>query len=433
MKKNKNSTRAFALKILYKILHKKIFFSDAIALYENNFDQFSDRDKKYIYQLVHTVLRKKGYIDKIINLYLEKPLKNPEIKLILKIGIAQIVFLRTPGYAAVNHTVEIIKPKLKPFKPLVNAILRKISDNENIYKDIIDNTIYILPDWILKRWQKNYGERTTKLITKSLTNEPYLDITINKNQNKIFREYNPTVLPNSSLRLKKFSKISSLPMYDQGRWWVQDASATFPANLLINKLHNLKKIGVILDTCAAPGGKTIQLLSAGFDVISIDHDIKRINIMKNNLIRMRLNHSIVSTNYLEWKPKSNNISGILVDAPCSGTGTLRRNPDIMWNREKHEILKLSNIQTKLLQHSLSLLQTGGILVYSVCSIEPEEGINIARKAMNWPNISVSKISADEMPKLEDSITKEGFAQILPHYWSDFGGLDGFFIARFEKK
>ena len=222
-------------------------------------------------------------------------------------------------------------------------------------------------------------------------------------------------------------------MYNQGKWWVQDAAATIPANLLINKLNNIKDLGIVIDACAAPGGKSTQLLSAGFNVISIDHDKKRISIMKNNLIRMGLTHSIVNTDYLKWKHSNKNISGILLDAPCSGTGTLRRNPDIMWHRERSDIMKLSDIQTKLLKHSLNLLEAGGVAVYSVCSIEPEEGINIARKAISWPNIKISKISADEMPKLGNSITKEGFVQILPHYWNDFGGLDGFFIARFEKK
>ncbi len=429
----KNNTRMFALKILYKIFHKKIFFSEALALYETDFDEFSSRDKKYIYQLVHTVLRKKGYIDKILNLYVEKPLRNPEVKLILRIGIAQIIFLRTPSYAAVNHTVEIIKPKLKSFKPLVNAVLRKVSKNTKNYIDIIDNPEYMLPLWISKKWKKNYGEITTKSIIKSLTNEPYLDITIKKCNNKIFNDYDPVALPNNSLRLKKFNKISSLPMYNQGKWWVQDAAATIPANLLINKLNNIKDLGIVIDACAAPGGKSTQLLSAGFNVISIDHDKKRISIMKNNLIRMGLTHSIVNTDYLKWKHSNKNISGILLDAPCSGTGTLRRNPDIMWHRERSDIMKLSDIQTKLLKHSLNLLEAGGVAVYSVCSIEPEEGINIARKAISWPNIKISKISADEMPKLGNSITKEGFVQILPHYWNDFGGLDGFFIARFEKK
>ena len=123
----------------------------------------------------------------------------------------------------------------------------------------------------------------------------------------------------------------------------------------------------------------------------------------------------------------------MLDAPCSGTGTLRRNPDIIWNRKKNEIQSLSNIQIKLLKHSFKVLKSGGTLVYTVCSIEPEEGLNIAKKVATWSGIKLSKITYEEIPKLQKSITKEGFIQILPHYWNEFGGLDGFFIARFEKK
>ena len=429
----KNNTRAFALKILYKILYKNIFFSQALILYQKEFDEFSDNDKKYIYQLIITVLRRLGFIDKIIDIYLEKPIKNPEIKIVLEIGVAQIVYLRTPSYAAVNQTVDIIKPKFKSFRPLVNAILRKVSDRKEKHQSITSCLDNMLPTWILKRWQKNYGKKETKLIIESLLNDPYLDISINSIDKKIFDEFDKINLPNGSLRLKKYKKIPSLPMFNDGKWWIQDAAATIPANLLINKLNNLPGKKLVVDACAAPGGKSIQLLSSGLNVISIDYDKARTKTMKENFKRMNLDYNIVNTNFLNWDSFDLNISGILLDAPCSGTGTLRRNPDIIWNRKKNEIQSLSNIQIKLLKHSFKVLKSGGTLVYTVCSIEPEEGLNIAKKVATWSGIKLSKITYEEIPKLQKSITKEGFIQILPHYWNEFGGLDGFFIARFEKK
>ncbi|PPR79476.1 MAG: Ribosomal RNA small subunit methyltransferase B [Alphaproteobacteria bacterium MarineAlpha2_Bin1] len=433
MKIKKNDTRSFALKILYNILHKNIFFSDALIRYENDFEEFNDKDKKYIYQLIITVIRRLGYIERIINLHLQKPIKNPEIKIVLGIGVAQIIYLRTPDYAAVNQTVNIIKPKLNSFKPLVNAILRKIAKNQEKYFNITNSTKHMLPSWILKKWEKNHGENNTKLIIKSLLSEPYIDISIKTSENKIFEQLNTQVLPNGTIRLKNHYKISSLPKYREGNWWVQDAAATIPGSLLINKLKNNPDKKLVIDACAAPGGKSIQLLRSGLEVISIDRNKERINTMIKNLKRMNLTYNIIDNNFLNWNPTSLDISGILLDAPCSGTGTLRRNPDIIWSRKKRDIENLSRIQIKLLKHSLKILRPGGTLVYAVCSIEPEEGINIARKALSWPNVELSKISDEELPKLEESITKEGFVQILPHYWSEFGGLDGFFIARFEKK
>ena len=154
--------------------------------------------------------------------------------------------------------------------------------------------------------------------------------------------------------------------------------------------------------------------------------------MVKNFNRMNLKHNIINTNFLNWEPTNLDISAILLDAPCSGTGTFRRNPDIIWHRKKSDIMKLSEIQMKLLEHSFKILKVGGTLVYTVCSIEPEEGINVAKKILNLPNIKLSKITSEEIPKLKESITNEGFVQILPHYWSEFGGLDGFFITRFEK-
>ena len=429
----KNNTRAFCLKILYKILHKNVFFSDALIKYQNEFDEFNDNDKKYIYQLVVTLIRRLGYIEKIINLYLEKPIRNPEIKIVLQIGVAQIIYMRTPNYAAVNQTVEIIRPKLKTFKPLVNAILRKVINNQQDYIHTINSTDHMLPAWILNKWKRNYGNETTELIIKSILSEPYLDISIDFSQTKIFKKFNAKLLPNGSIRLRKHNKISSLPMYKEGNWWVQDAAATIPANLLLNRINNNRKKKLVIDACAAPGGKSIQLLRSGLNVFSIDHDKKRIETMVKNFNRMNLKHNIINTNFLNWEPTNLDISAILLDAPCSGTGTFRRNPDIIWHRKKSDIMKLSEIQMELLEHSFKILKVGGTVVYTVCSIEPEEGINIAKKILNLPNIKLSKITSEEIPKLKESITNEGFVQILPHYWSEFGGLDGFFIARFEKK
>ena len=429
----KNNTRAFCLKILYKILHKNVFFSDALIKYQNEFDEFNDNDKKYIYQLVVTLIRRLGYIEKIINLYLEKPIRNPEIKIVLQIGVAQIIYLRTPNYASVNQTVGIIRPKLKTFKPLVNAILRKVINNQKDYIHIINSTDHMLPAWILNKWKRNYGNETTELIIKSILSEPYLDISIDFSQTKIFKKFNAKLLPNGSIRLRKHNKISSLPMYKEGNWWVQDAAATIPANLLLNRINNNRKKKLVIDACAAPGGKSIQLLRSGLNVFSIDHDKKRIETMVKNFNRMNLKHNIINTNFLNWEPTNLDISAILLDAPCSGTGTFRRNSDIIWHRKKSDIMKLSEIQMELLEHSFKILKVGGTVVYTVCSIEPEEGINIAKKILNLPNIKLSKITSEEIPKLKESITNEGFVQILPHYWSEFGGLDGFFIARFEKK
>ncbi len=430
--KDKN-TRSFAKKILYNILYRSIFFSDAFFIHKKEFEEFSDNDKKYIYQLVFTVLRRSGQINKIINLYTKKPIKNPEVNLILKLGVAQILFLRTPNYASVNQTVELVKNNLKPFRPLVNAVLRKISDNINNFDEILNDPNNTLPTWLLKKWRAYFGKDITTSIAESILSEPYIDITKKISKEKIFSDLNTITLPNDTIRIIKAQKISDLPSYHEGRWWVQDAAASIPATLLINKMKKIKDKSIVLDVCAAPGGKTAQLINAGLDVISVDKNKSRVNLMKENLKRLDFNTSVICSNFLNWKPDYTNVKGILLDAPCSGTGTLRKNPDIIWNRDKSEISKLSNLQIKLIKHSLKILRPGGYLVYSVCSIEPEEGINIAKKVALWANVKLSFIKSYEMPELQESITTDGFAQVLPFYWKNLGGLDGFFIARFEKK
>jgi len=238
------------------------------------------------------------------------------------------------------------------------------------------------------------------------------------------------LLPTGSIRLVERTAIRDLPGFNEGAWWVQDAAAALPARLL-----NAKPGERVADLCAAPGGKTAQLAAAGADVLAVDRSAKRLKRLEETLARLGLKASTraIDAEKLDEAP----FDAILLDAPCSATGTIRRHPDVAWTKSEEDIRKLSGLQTRLLDKAASLLKPGGRLVYCTCSLEAEEGERQAAEFLSrHPEFARQAITADEIGGLAECLTPEGDVRTLPcHLISsehDRGGLDGFFIARFVK-
>ena len=397
-------------------------------------------NNKLIKTLISIALRRLGEIEFYIKNYIKKPLKQEHYKTksILIIGITQILYMKSPDYASVNTSVEITKMLCPHHTKLVNGVLRRIIrdiKSNNFTKAKPSNYI---PNKIKNRWRKHMKMKDIeKIMLQNLEMPPSLDISISIKENiqEWEKKLQGEIFGDNNIRiLNPTGNIEDLHGYYEGKWWIQDYAAQLPAKILIS---SLKKNSNIIDMCAAPGGKTAQLINYGANVISIEKNINRAKILKNNLGRLKLKSKIIVKDAINYKTERK-VDGILLDAPCSSTGTFRKNPDIPWRIENdndfiNKINSLSLTQTKLLDSAKKALKPGGILVYAVCSLEEEEGLNKVNEFIkNNKNFAIKPIIKNEININKEAITKEGFIKTFPYHYKLKGGIDGFFIARLIK-
>jgi len=412
--------------ILTDVLDKAFSFEDAFQKsITNTKSLIKSEDKAFVYMLTSSVLRFLTQIDFTLDKLLKKPIKklpgNP--KMALRIGLAQLFILKTPGHAAVSTSVDITKSK---WKGLVNAILRQIIREEKKYKKVFEDAPK-LPDWLLKRWKKNWPNDYLKIIECIQEIKPHIDVAVKKDIRKWKNELKADLLPNNILRLNQGGLISEKVGYDQGEWWIQDYSSQIAI-----KSFSIKKNEEILDLCAAPGGKTAQMLALGAKVLSIDQSKKRITKFKENMKRLKFETEIIETDILKFDTQKR-WNKILLDVPCSSTGIIRKNPDVLYSKEDSSINDLINIQKKLLQKSWSFLNTGGQLMYCNCSLEIEEGeLQIKKFLRNNPDAKIKKISSSGLDDINKSLKEEGWLRILPNDSEKVKNIDGFFIACLKK-
>lgn len=419
--------REIALDILGQILHQAqsldLVLDKHEALYE-----LEPRDRAFTRLLVATTLRRLGQLDAWINARLEKPddLQAVSVRDILRLGLAQLVFLETPAHAVVNTCVDLAEKSqhAKRYKSLINAVLRRLSENLPDKNEKVElNT----PVWLWNEWVDDFGGDTAFEIAYANLNEAALDLTVKENPDEWATHLNGTVLPGGSVRLPSGGLVQNIEGYEEGAWWVQDIAASLPAKLL----GDIEGYNV-LDLCAAPGGKTAQLIQKGANVTALDRAAKRIHILHQNMERLGLSVQTETADASVWKPKEL-VDAVLLDAPCSATGTIRRHPDILSLKKEIDVQRLVDLQTRLLDNAATMVKVGGIVLYCTCSLQKREG---ETQALNFlakhKNFSLVPIRKEEIDNAQDFITPEGFIRTFPFYLSGQGGMDGFFIARFAR-
>lgn len=385
------------------------------------------RDRAFARLLVTTVLRRLGEIDLLIDRCLAKPPPARvagAIRDILRIGIAQLLFVGTAAHAAVDRSVGLASGRLAPYRGLINAILRRVGRDGAAMLRGVDPPIANTPAWLMASWRAAYGEETARSIAARHLEEPPLDLTVPADPAAWAERLGGTLLPTGTIRLSHAGRVDALPGYEEGAWWVQDAAAALPARLLGDVSGRR-----VLDMAAAPGGKTAQLAAAGALVTALDGSAARQALTRANLARLRLEAEIVVADAREWRPKRP-FEAVLLDAPCSATGTIRRHPDIPRIKRPEDPAALARIQDALLDAAAAQVAPGGLLVYACCSLQPEEGPErIAALLARAPGLVRVPIDAAEVGGMAELIDASGDLRALPCHLPDSGGMDGFYAAR----
>ena len=432
-KSNGLKSRELVIDILIDIIEKGANPDQSLKkkLQSDKYLTLPKEDIAFCMMIMMTTLRRWGHIEIILAKYLKNSIESHSrrIHFLLLTSVCQILYLNTPPYAAVNSAIELTKndKKSSKLRGLVNAVLRRISDDKDTILSQIMNPLDLLPDWIRDRWKNFYTNDEIKTISDTLLSAPPLDLSLKDYSLEVIKDLNGSVLSTGSIRLHDYSYIPNIKFYNEGLWWIQDVSASIPIKLIEDNL----KDKLFVDLCAAPGGKTASLLSKGAIVVAVDKSAERLKILKENLDRLKYKAKIVHADGTIWFPKEK-VDGVLIDAPCSSTGVIRRNPDIL-RRKINNLEFFTHNQEKLLNNGINMLKVGGILIYCTCSLEPEEGEDqINRILKERTDIKLRKIILEKLPEFKKSIRKEGFMRILPGILPD-GGNDGFFISILEKK
>ncbi len=392
--------------------------------------ELAERDRAFARLLVTTALRRLGQIDALIATCLDRPLPSnaAAIQDVLRLGVAQLVFLDVAAHAAVDTAVEMAKAtRLSAQVKLVNAVLRRLAQHGKALSAAGDAARLNTPDWLWHSWCEAYGEATCRAIALAHLSEAPLDISVKADAPSWAERLSAELLPTGSLRRPPGGLVSALPGFDEGAWWVQDAAAALPARLL-GPVAGQR----VADLCAAPGGKTAQLAAAGAAVTALDRSAKRLLRLTANLQRLGLAAELVTADAAAWQP-TEPFDAVLLDAPCSATGTLRRHPDAAWLKQPTDIAKLTAAQDRLLAAAAAMLRPGGLLIYCTCSLQPEEGPRRvdALVAAGAP-FRRRPIEAGELGGLDELIGEAGDLRILPCHLAEKGGMDGFYAARLER-
>jgi 16S rRNA (cytosine967-C5)-methyltransferase len=427
------TARRFAADALLAILHGRRALEDVFEHGETGaqFRALDERDRALARMIVATALRRAGSLKAVLENFLKEGWpEDVRVHAILLSAAAQILLLEVANHAAVDLSVDLANEiRNKRFSGLVNAVLRKtVAEGQAILDTLPPEAD--TAEWMRARWLENYGEDTLREICLAHRVEPALDITTKENPEALASALEGIVLTTGSVRVVGAGAITQLPGYEEGAWWVQDAAASIPAKLL-GGIKDKR----IADLCAAPGGKTLQLANAGGIVTAVDRSAPRMKRLSQNLARTRLQAEVVVADAAAWQAEP--FDAILLDAPCSATGTIRRHPDILWQKQPEDLAQVTKLQARLLDNAASLLKPGGTLVYSTCSLEPEEGeAQIENLLMRNDALERAAIRADEAGDSQ-ALTQKGELRTLPFHFphSDprLAGCDGFFASRLRRK
>jgi 16S rRNA (cytosine967-C5)-methyltransferase len=407
-------SRAIAFDILAAVLDKHRTVEDAL----DAAPQAPARDRAAAHRLAAATLRRLGTLDAALEPYLKREPPLP-VRHVLRLGAAGLLLLATPAHAAVATGVALARTRgLAPFTGLVNAVLRRLAEQGPAALDALDGPRLDTPAWLWSSWGTD-----ARRIAEAHQREAPLDLTLKPDA---ALPPGAETLPTGSARLPPGTRVPDLPGYAEGEFWVQDAAAALPARLL-----GAQPGERVADLCAAPGGKTAQLALAGAHVSAVERDPKRLVRLRGNLARLRLDATLVEADALTWG-EPGTFDAVLLDAPCTATGTIRRHPDVLRLRRPRDVATLAAAQHRLLAAAARLLRPGGRLVYAVCSLQSEEGPGQFAD-LDALLLQPDPIRPEELPGLPEAVTPEGWLRTNPGFWPERGGMDGFFSARFRRR
>jgi 16S rRNA (cytosine967-C5)-methyltransferase len=423
------ASRRLAADILEAVLRRRRPLDEQLE--SSSLGALPERDRALTRHLVATVLRRLGTLRHMLAVSLKRglPPQAPRVESALLIGAAQILFLDVPDHAAVDLSVRLVQADrpASRYAGLTNAVLRRLAQDGGRRLAGLDTIRLDTPDWLMQRWIAQYGEATARDIASANGREPALDLTVKADAGAWATRLGGRALPTGTVRLIAHGPVSQLPGFDEGAWWVQDAAAALPARLLGDVRGKS-----VADLCAAPGGKTAQLAAAGALVTAVDRSEPRLKRLRENLTRLGLAAEVVVADATGWQ--GGPFDAVLLDAPCSSTGTIRRHPDIPWLKGEADLAKLTALQARLIEHAATLVKAGGTLIYCTCSLEPEEGVApVAELLRRHPEFRRRPIEPAEIGGSAELLTPDGDLRTLPCHWPDpepqIAGLDGFYAAR----
>jgi 16S rRNA (cytosine967-C5)-methyltransferase len=390
-------------------------------------------DRALARAIATAALRHRGEILQALDAMLDRkpPQKARHLLHTLHAAAAQILFLNVPDSAAVDLAVTAISEdgRTTRFAALANAVLRRLSrDKDTLSFDRSARGVF--PPWLAAELRTDHGRETADAIAAAILEEPGVDLTLKHGSCNAAILPDGQILPTGSLRVLAGGSVDALPGYAEGLWWVQDAASAIPARLL-GDVAGLD----VLDLCAAPGGKTAQLAAAGGRVTALDQSPARLDRLRQNLSRLSLKAQVICADVLTHEP-GRKFDAILLDAPCSSTGTIRRHPDVMWTKTREDVATLSQLQERMIRRAATWLKPGGRLVYANCSLLKAEGENLLAKLAADPQGLVPlPVTSSEIAGLAGLINGQGALRTLPSHWPNsenpkMAGLDGFFACRF---
>jgi 16S rRNA (cytosine967-C5)-methyltransferase len=420
------SARSVAIDLIGAVLRRRRPLDDAIEE-SGEMEALPGRDRAFARLLVATVLRRLGQIDALIAHCLDKslPPRAAAVQDMLRLGTAQLLFLRTPPHAAVATSVDLAEAHgFTSHKGLVNAVLRRLALEGPALEAAQDAARINTPHWLWRTWSEAYGEATAQQIALAHLKEAPLDLTVPRDVEHWRQTLEAVEQPTGSLRRQAGGAVAALPGYGEGAWWVQDAAAALPAKLLGDVAGK-----AVVDLCAAPGGKTAQLATAGARVTAIDRSPRRVARLNANLARLALHAETLVADAAQWRPLEP-ARLVLLDAPCTATGAIRRHPDVPRLKTAEDVTRLAAVQERLLAAAVEMLAPGGVLVYCTCSLEPEEGVQqVARLLARGAPVTRRAIEPGEIGGLGECITGDGDLRTLPCHLAELDGIDGFYAAR----
>lgn len=396
-------------------------------------DAFDDpRDVALCNRLVTVALRRQGHLNQIISQLLQKgvPPRSGLFEPLLRIGLSELLFMEgQAAHSALNLAVEILKRDRRGgrFDRLLNGALRQAQREADRFR-ALDPSL-LIPEWLQTNWRESFGPGVVPAAAEALLEGPALDLTLKRDDASLITALGGQQVLGSSVRIGDRDRaVADLPGYSSGDWWVQDAAAAMPARLITGE-----RGGRVLDMCAAPGGKTAQLCAAGFRVTALDRDGKRLQRVGENLRRLGFEAELVEGDARAFDP-GHKFDAILIDAPCTATGTLRRHPEVIWHRTHKDVAQMVSLQRQMISQAVTLLAGGGQLVFCTCSLQAEEGEEQARWiSSQFAQLKPEPVRPEQVGGWADSISPQGWFRTHPGLTLPNGGkTDGFFAAGFRR-